>query len=223
MHFLNFEVFLSYRISRIFCRRCFDYKIIMIIILRLKRELCPGGIRTHRCIRKIQPKLSPIIFFFRFIQMLQPICKNFTKLIVRRVNINVYFKLKDPFIHCSFTQRNSHLFYNKYSSITNVHNKIYPNTKLFRHLLERLQQRFKKKRKMARGNIFNSSRWKLIQIKQQVILSPESPGILFRYTGNGFINYTAITLSMNQIFIILAFLCDKSESRISHVFRLVSY
>lgn len=124
MHFLNFEVFLSYRISRIFCRRCFDYKIIMIIILRLKRELCPGGIRTHRCIRKIQPKLSPIIFFFRFIQMLQPICKNFTKLIVRRVNINVYFKLKDPFIHCSFTQRNSHLFYNKYSSITNVHNKI---------------------------------------------------------------------------------------------------
>lgn len=155
--------------------------------------------------------------------MLQPICKNFTKLIVRRVNINVYFKLKDPFIHCSFTQRNSHLFYNKYSSITNVHNKIYPNTKLFRHLLERLQQRFLKKRKMARGNISNSWRWKLIQIKQQVILSPESPGILFRYTGNGFINYTAITLSMNQIFIILAFLCDKSESRISYVFRLVSY
>lgn len=126
MHFLNFEVFLSYRISRIFCRRCFDYKIIMIIILRLKRELCPGGIRTHRCIRKIQPKLSPIIFFSRFIQMLQPICKNFTKLIVRRVNINVYFKLKDPFIHCSFTQRNSHLFHDKYSSITNVHYKIYP-------------------------------------------------------------------------------------------------
>lgn len=114
----------------------------MIIILRLKRELCPGGIRTHRCIRKIQPKLSPIIFFSRFIQMLQPICKNFTKLIVRRVNINVYFKLKDPFIHCSFTQRNSHLFYNKYSSITNVHNKIYPDTKLFRHLLESLRQRF---------------------------------------------------------------------------------
>lgn len=49
------------------------------------------------------------------------------------------------------------------------------------------------------------SRWKLIEIKQQVILSPESPGILFRYTGNGFINYTVITLSMNQIFIILAF------------------
>lgn len=114
----------------------------MIIILRLKRELCPGGIRTHRCIRKIQPKLSPIIFFSRFIQMLQPICKNFTKLIVRRVDINVYFKLKDPFIHCSFTQRNSHLFYNKYSSITNVHYKIYPNTKFYRHLLERLQQRF---------------------------------------------------------------------------------
>lgn len=146
MHFLNFEVFLSYRISRIFCRRCFDYKIIMIIILRLKRELCPGGIRTHRCIRKIQPKLSPIIFFSRFIQMLQPICKNFTKLIVRRVNINVYFKLKDPFIHCSFTQRNSHLFYNKYSSITNVHYKIYPNAKFYRHLLERLQQRFLKKK-----------------------------------------------------------------------------
>lgn len=143
---------------------------------------------------------------------------------VRRVNIlNVYFKLKDPFIHCSFTQRNSHLFYNKYSSITNLHNKIYPNTKFYRHLLERLQQRFFLKRKMARGNISNSSRWKLIQIKKQVILSPESPGILFRYTGNGFINYTAITLSMNQIFIILAFLSDKSESRISYVFRLVSY
>lgn len=46
---------------------------------------------------------------------------------VRRVNIlNVYFKLKDPFIHCSFTQRNSHLFHDKYSSITNVHYKIYP-------------------------------------------------------------------------------------------------
>lgn len=78
--------------------------------------------------------------------MLQPICKNFTKLIVRRVDINVYFKLKDPFIHCSFTQRNSHLFYNKYSSITNVHYKIYPNTKFYRHLLERLQQRLKKKK-----------------------------------------------------------------------------
>lgn len=91
-------------------------------------------------------KIITNYFFFRFIQMLQPICKNFTKLIVRRVNINVSFKLKDPFIHCSFTQRNSHLFYNKCSSITNLHNKIYPNTKLFRHLLERLQQRFKKKK-----------------------------------------------------------------------------
>lgn len=156
--------------------------------------------------------------------MLQPICKNFTKLIVRRVDINVYFKLKDPFIHCSFTQRNSHLFYNKYSSITNVHYKIYPKHQVLSSFIGKIATAiFLKKRKMARGNISNSWRWKLIQIKQQVILSPESPGILFRYTGNGFMNYTAITLSMNQIFIILAFLCDKSESRISYVFRLVSY
>lgn len=169
-------------------------------------------------------KIITNYFFSRFIQMLQPICKNFTKLIVRRVNINVYFKLKDPFIHCSFTQRNSHLFYNKYSSITNVHYKIYPKHQVLSSFIGKIATAiFLKKRKMARGNISNSSRWKLIQIKQQVILSPESPGILFRYTGNGFINYTAITLSMNQIFIILAFLCDKSESRISYVFRLDSY
>lgn len=118
----------------------------MIIILRLKRELCPGGIRTHRCIRKIQPKLSPIIFFPfhpNVATNLQEFYQSDNTTQVRRVNIwNVYFKLKDPFIHCSFTQRNSHLFYNKYSSITNVHYKIYPNTKFYRHLLERLQQRF---------------------------------------------------------------------------------
>lgn len=223
MHFPNFEVFLLYRISRIFCRRCFDYKIIMIVILRLKRELCPGGFQTHRYIRKIQLKLFPIIFF-RFIKMLQTIWNSFIKIDnttqVRRVDINIYFILKDSLIHRSFTQRNSRLFYKKYSLITNVHYKIYPYAKFYSHLLEDCNSDFL--RNMARGNISNSSRWKLIEIKQQVILSPESPGILFRYTGNGFINYTAITLSMNQIFIILAFLSDKSESRISYVFRLVS-
>lgn len=116
MHFPNFEVFWLYRISRIFCRRCFDYKIVMIIILRLKRELCPGGFQqTHRCIRKIQLKLFPIIFF-SFHPNVQTICSSFIKIdntcTTWCVDINVYFILKDSFIHSFIVHsRNGILIY----------------------------------------------------------------------------------------------------------------
>lgn len=131
----------------------------MIIILRLKRELCPGGFQqTHRCIRKIQLKLFPI-FFFSFHPNVQTICSSFIKIdntcTTRCVDINVYFILKDSFIHRSFTQRNSHLFFYQYSSITHVHYyKIYPYAKFHSHLLEDCNSDFL--RNMAHGNISNS-------------------------------------------------------------------
>lgn len=132
----------------------------MIIILRLKRELCPGGFQqTHRCIRKIQLKLFPIIFF-SFHPNVQTICSIFIKIdntcTTRCVDINVYFILKDSFIHSSFIHATefSFIFY-KYSSITHVHYyKIYPYAKFHSHLLEDCNSDFL--RNMAHGNISNS-------------------------------------------------------------------